>query len=287
MPIEPSRSAVAHLTLLCMLATAVTAHAATIAVSGSKAVPGGIELIPLPTGAYAAYLNDHPVMVLDVGEPIAVIGIPLSTEPGPQELRVVTPDGEHSVRFMVASKRYPEHRLTIANERLVNPLPEDLARIERESVQMRAEYSRYTPLVVSPFPLLIPVQGRISSPFGLRRILNDQPRNPHSGLDIAAPTGTPVMAPAAGTITLTGDFFFNGKTVFIDHGGGMISMACHLSAIDVNAGARVVRGQAIGKVGATGRATGPHLHWTLSLNGQVVDPAVALALFSEGEPAPD
>jgi murein DD-endopeptidase MepM/ murein hydrolase activator NlpD len=221
------------------------------------------------------------VLVLRNGQPTAVVGVPLNATPGTLQLQVETPRGPRAVDFEVAPKSYPEQRLTIANERLVNPLPEDLARIERESALMRAQYRRFTPLEQSPFPLLKPVQGRISSPFGLRRILNDQPRNAHSGLDIAAPTGTPVHAPAAGSVTLTGDFFFNGKTVFIDHGGGMISMACHLSAIDVAEGERVSRGQLIGKVGATGRATGPHLHWTLSLNGTVVDPAIALTLFAD------
>jgi murein DD-endopeptidase MepM/ murein hydrolase activator NlpD len=252
-----------------------------IAAAQGAAVPGGIALIPLPEDAVGGRFGEAPVLVLRNGQPTAVVGVPLNARPGTLELEVETPRGTRAVTFEVAPKSYPEQRLTIANERLVNPLPEDLARIERESALMRAQYRRFTLLERSPFPLLKPVQGRISSPFGLRRILNDQPRNPHSGLDIAAPTGTPVQAPAAGTVTLTGDFFFNGKTVFIDHGGGMISMACHLSAIDVAEGERVSRGQLIGKVGATGRATGPHLHWTLSLNGTVVDPTIALALFAD------
>src|SRR5690606_36383252 len=110
-----------------------------------------------------------------------------------------------------------------------------------------------------------PVDGRLTSPFGLRRFFNGKERNPHSGLDFAVPTGTPAKAPAAGRVVLVGDYFFNGKTVFLDHGQGFISMFCHLSAIDVKPGDDVPRGAVVGKVGSTGRATGPHLHWNVSL----------------------
>jgi murein DD-endopeptidase MepM/ murein hydrolase activator NlpD len=146
---------------------------------------------------------------------------------------------------------------------------------------MREESGRYAPATDNPFPLLQPVDGRISSEFGLKRFFNGEPRRPHSGLDIAAPEGTPIVAPAAGIITLTGDFYFNGNTVFIDHGGGLISMGCHMSRIEVTEGERIARGDLIGRVGATGRATGPHLHWSLYLNGERVDPRAALALFSD------
>ena len=131
------------------------------------------------------------------------------------------------------------------------------------------------PLPPSPdLRMYAPVPGRRSGSFGLRRIFNGQSRNPHSGMDIAAATGTPVRAPLAGRVIDTGDYFFNGNTVWLDHGGGLLSMYCHLSAVDVKPGDALQTGERLGAVGATGRVTGPHLHWSISLNRAMVDPAL-------------
>ena len=124
--------------------------------------------------------------------------------------------------------------------------------------------------------MIQPVPGRRSSSFGLRRVFNGQARNPHSGMDIAAATGTPVVAPLAGRVIDVGDYFFNGGTVWLDHGGGLLSMYCHLSGVDCAVGEQLATGQAFCRVGATGRVTGPHLHWGVMLNRSMVDPALFL-----------
>lgn len=244
-----------------------------------EAVPGGLYLHPLPDDAVSVRYRDQPVLI---HRQVAIVGIHLNAEPGTHRIRVDHADGSHEWRqFTVAAKSYTEQRLTIENPRMVNPLEEDLQRIREESARMRAQYQRFSEQAASPLPFLQPVAGPLSSSFGRRRVLNGQARSPHSGLDIAAVEGTPILNPAPGTVTLTGNFYFNGNTVFVDHGQGLISMMCHLSRIDVSAGQRVDRNDVLGLVGATGRVTGPHLHWSVSMNGNRVDPAMVMTLFSE------
>ncbi len=269
--------------ILLLAAFAVwLAQPALAALPESRAVPGGVAVVTLASTrgeAPEVRFNGQRVLVVrDDGAWHAVVGLPLTIEPGRHELSVTGASGEEprSVALQVESKEYDEQRLTVTNARMVNPSAKDLRRIERESKILRRAFSVWTEMLYDEPRFDLPVVGRFSAAFGLRRYFNEQPRKPHSGIDIAAPVGTPVVAPAAGVVLATGNFFFNGRTVVIDHGEGLITMYNHLSRVRVRKGARVARGQRIGNVGRTGRVTGPHLHWSVSLNNARVDPALFL-----------
>jgi murein DD-endopeptidase MepM/ murein hydrolase activator NlpD len=245
-------------------------------------VPGGVAILSLDTDAAdpgAVIFNDHRAAVLrtDSGW-VALIGIPLDAKAGSQSAQWQPAEGAapQPLEFSVTAKQYEEQRLKVSNQRHVDPSKEDLERIERERQRIDAALGTYSADRTPAFELAPPVAGRRSSSFGLRRFFNDQPRNPHSGMDIAAPTGTPVLSPAPGRVLDTGDFFFNGNTVFVDHGQGLVTMYCHLSRIDVKPGQDIAAGAKLGQVGATGRVTGPHLHWGVALNRALVDPALFL-----------
>jgi len=249
----------------------------------NKPVPGGVAVIDLGSAAQApkATYQGKPVLVVKEQDArwLAIVGVPLTVKPGSQLLVAKDANGSRNLDFVVGSKKYPEQRITLKNQRQVNPNPDDLKRIEGElEVQLKA-YRSFTPGTPSNLLLDKPVAGPLSSKFGVRRFFNGEERNPHSGLDFAVPAGTPIKAPAAGKVILTGNYFFNGNTVFVDHGQGFISMFCHMSKIDVKVGDTVPRGGVVGKVGSTGRATGPHMHWNVSLNDARVDPAIFIGAF--------
>ncbi len=254
-------------------------------------VPGGLAVVDLGPSHSArpdAHWDQQPLAVLNEGGHwFALLGIPLDALPIPLEIRVSRAStatsgpatasvAQEIISVPVGSKNYPEQRLTIKEKRKVEPDPNDLIRINREKAhteQIKQQFSKPTP----DTHFARPADGRLSSRFGLRRFFNGLPRNPHSGLDFAVASGAPVRAPAAGVVTDTGDYFFNGNTVFIDHGQGLISAYMHLSRIDVRNGQKVTKGEQIGAVGATGRVTGAHLHWTVILNNTPVDPMLFLA----------
>ncbi len=244
-----------------------------------RAVPGGVAVIPLgasPTAPTARY-HDNPVLVVrEDNQWIAIVGISLKNPLGAQQL--TTGDGR-TLGFTVTPKHYREQHIKLKNSRQVNPLAEDMTRINRELAEQTRAYQTFSPNQPSNLMFDKPVNGPLSSPFGLRRFFNGEERNPHSGLDFAVGAGTPIKSPAAGKVILIGNYFFNGNTVFVDHGQGLISMFCHMSKIDVKLGQSLPRGGIVGRVGSTGRATGPHMHWNVSLNDTRVDPAIFIGAF--------
>lgn len=243
-------------------------------------VPGGVARLSLGAGAQRPVVHTSskvPVLVLgDAIEWTAVVGIALAATPGTAHVTVQVPGAEaRQLSYEIAAKKYQEQKLTVA-PRTVDLAPEDLARYERERTHQQQVMATFTEPLPQMMRMKAPTPGRHSSSFGLRRVFNGQPRNPHSGMDIAAATGTPIVAPLPGKVIDTGNYFFNGQTVWLDHGGGLLSMVCHLSKIDVQVGDSLQTGQRLGAVGATGRATGPHLHWGVMLNRAMVDPALFL-----------
>jgi len=246
------------------------------------AVPGGVAVVELGPGTGprpTASLAGRPVLVHAQGAAwVAVVGIGLAADPArPQTLHVRAADGrERTLPIALQPRRYAEQRLTVA-PRHVELSAQDKARYERERMHLGEVLRRFTPThEPASLRLLLPTQGPRSSSFGLRRVFNGQPRNPHGGMDIAAPTGTPVHSAAAGQVLDIGDYFFNGQTVIVDHGQGFLTLYCHLHTVAVERGQELAAGAPIGSVGATGRVTGPHLHFSVYLNAQSVDPALFL-----------
>jgi murein DD-endopeptidase MepM/ murein hydrolase activator NlpD len=266
--------------LLSLLLTSVACVGTrAIELPQQRLSPGGVGRIPLGASAVApkAAFGGVPAMVVkDAGQWVAVVGIPLSAKPGATSLDVERGDaGTTAVPFTVKPFRYAEQRLTVAPGQ-VDLSKDDLARYEREHSHLETVVATFSDVLPSSLLMPAPIPGPRSSSFGLRRVFNGQSRNPHSGMDIAAPVGTPITAPIAGRVIDTGNYFFNGNTVWLDHGDGLLTMYCHLSAVSVKVGDDVPAGAVIGAVGATGRVTGPHLHWSVSLNRAMVDPALFL-----------
>lgn len=260
----------------CLLVANV--HAA--ALPRDQRTPGGIAVLTVPEYLPAdvrIFLSGMEVPVIaGAMERKAIVGIPMSQPPGEVSLEARSASGNDSLSFTVSGKDYPEQHITLKTQEHVTPSPEQLARYEREAAEQNAVYRHYEPGQPAWPSFKLPGVGPFSSPFGLKRFFNGEPRAPHAGLDIAIAEGVPARAPADGKVVQTGDYFFNGQTVMIDHGNGVISMLCHLSRIDTKPGQTVKQGDIIGKVGHTGRATGPHLHWTVSINNARVDPLLLL-----------
>lgn len=241
--------------------------------------PGGVAVLGLPAADTppTATFNGKPVLVLQRdGGWSAVVGIPLAQAPGEAFLDLGYGDEVTQIGFTIEDHAYREQQLTVERQ-YVEPDPEQLARITRERETLDSALGRFRQTGPATLRLPAPVPGRQSSSFGFRRVFNGEPRRPHSGMDIAAAKGAPVVAPLGGVVSASGNFFFNGNTVILDHGQGFMTAYLHLDRIDVADGDTVSAGDRLGLVGDTGRVTGPHLHFSVYLNGTAVDPAVFIS----------
>lgn len=250
-------------------------HAALAKLPNPNPVPGGIALVKLGVDSQAepkVMFGKKRIMVLKhEAQWFAVVGLPIDTKPGQTQIHVVFPL-DKTIDFTVKPKRYQRQYIKIKNKRKVNPHREDFKRINAELKTIDKTLSHWSDKTPFDKAFIAPLRGRISSMFGLRRYYNGKPRAPHTGLDIAAPRGSEIKAPASGIVLKTGDFFYTGNTVFLDHGKGLISIYAHLEKILVKPGQQIPQGKVIGLVGSTGRATGPHLHLGIVINQARIDP---------------
>lgn len=251
-----------------------------LAAPNASLVPGGVAIIELDNADKTPHFKfrNKPVLITHLNDRlVAIVGLPLSLKPGEYFINGHW-DNESALQkkfFTVTDKIYSTQHINIKDDRKVNPYASDMDRILAEQKRQNSAKNHYSNKAVD-VDLLQPVAGIMTGSFGRRRIFNGQARRPHSGMDIAANVGVPVAAPTDGTVIELGDFFFSGNLIYVDHGQGMISLFAHLSEIDVELGQQIEKGQIIGRVGATGRVTGPHLHWSLGLNGTWVDPSLFL-----------
>ncbi len=237
----------------------------------AAAVPAGASVV-------TATWHEREVPFVRDGDGVwrALLGIDVDAKsgPAPLTLAVVVPGNATlaSTHTIAVSPKVVRTRRIRVNPKFVTPPKSALPRIEQETALLNALFRKASPERFWAPDAVRPVEGVAVSGFGVRSILNGQPRGPHNGLDLAAVTGTPVYAPTPGVVAFAREFYFSGNTVIVDHGHGLLSTMAHLSVIDVKEGERVAKGTLLGTVGATGRVTGPHLHWAVRLHGDRVDP---------------
>ncbi|MDR7192493.1 M23 family metallopeptidase [Luteimonas terrae] len=270
-----------RLPLACLLIVALLVYGAPLAAQdmGDVRFPtqvqqGSLVIGKVPAGSRVQY-RDRALRVSGYGTLVLGVG---RDETGPVQLDITHPDGsQQSASIAITPRDWPVERVNGVPPATVNPPAAIAERIRREQAQVTEARVRDDDRVDFGNGFIRPVEGRISGRFGRARSYNGQPGSPHSGMDIAAPTGAPVKAPAAGIVTFAGpDLYLTGGTLLLDHGHGVSSNFLHLSRIDAKVGDRVEQGQIIGAVGATGRATGPHLHWGMNWLDVRVDPQLVL-----------
>ncbi|HTT11079.1 MAG TPA: peptidoglycan DD-metalloendopeptidase family protein [Burkholderiaceae bacterium] len=246
----------------------------------ASAVPGGVARIRLGNSEQPprVRLSGERVLVLrEQAEWVALVGLSLALKPGSKAvIEVRSADGgTRTMPIVIGKKEYAAQHLNVPQGQ-VDLSPVDLARYDRERSHLAEVLRTFSPEPPVSTEMIQPAPGRRSSSFGMRRFFNGQARNPHTGMDIAAPVGTPVVAAASGKVIDSGEYFFSGNQVVIDHGEGLLTLYAHLSEIGIAPGESVMSGATIAKVGATGRVTGPHLHFSVYLNTVPVDPALFL-----------
>ena len=283
-----SRSVFAGTAFFLSIAATGLAAPITINTSYRSLRPGELVVVTITVEGAAssvqvnAFRRAIPAFKTEEGVWQALVGIDLDQRPGRYVVAAEAQVGPAVVRqsraLVVAPRKFPTRTLRV-NPAFVNPSPAELAHIRADQAFLADVYARPSPTRLWSGPFVRPVPGEANSSFGTRSVFNGEPRSPHGGTDFLSPTGTPIKSPNAGRIVCARDLYFTGNTVIIDHGLGMFSMLAHLSRIDVKEGDTVAAAQVVGLVGATGRVTGPHLHWALSVNGARVDPLSALALL--------
>jgi murein DD-endopeptidase MepM/ murein hydrolase activator NlpD len=245
---------------------------------------------PVASVAVQVFGRSVPVAPVATGAWFALIGIDLDVEAGeyPVTVSETRPDGtktEHVSSLSVEPKDFPTRQLRVA-PKFVNPPPSMQHRIDRERRQLGVLFHAIGPEPRWTGSFVRPIEVSVVSGFGVRSVYNGEARAPHNGADFASPAGTPVLAPGGGRVVLAEPLYFTGRTVVIDHGLGLVSLLAHLSRIDVSAGDEIKGGVQVGLVGATGRVTGPHLHWTVRLQGARVDPLSVIAALQD-QPRPN
>jgi murein DD-endopeptidase MepM/ murein hydrolase activator NlpD len=265
--------------------------AITIAAAARAIQPGELVILSIATPAAVERLRvrafDRDAAAFRVGPRSwrALIGIDLDAAAG---VHVVTVEGQSAAQrtrttydLRVRPHAFPTRRLSV-DDAFVNPPAATEARIQQEAAALQRIWKTSSAERLWSGPFVRPVPGEANSRFGTRSVFNGQPRNPHSGADFMSPSGTPIHAPNGGRVMLARELYFSGNTVVIDHGLGVFSLLAHLSAIDIHEGETVAADQVVGRVGATGRVTGPHLHWAVRVGGARVDPLSVLALLGPG-----
>ena len=231
-----------------------------------------------------AFGRDLATFRLDATRWQTLLGIDVDTAPGSYEVSFEATSAGHTStatsELNITAGTFGKRVLRV-DEGYVNPPDLAIARIKREAVEIEQLWTQSEPRRLWDLGFVRPVPGRANGAFGSRSIFNGQPRQPHGGADFLSPAGTPIHAPNSGRIVLARDLYFTGNTVVIDHGLGVFSLLAHLSVMDVHQGDLVTRGQTIGQVGATGRVTGPHLHWAVRMNGARVDPLSVLSAVGQ------